>query len=95
MLGDVGGLGLEHQLGNIDMGRTFDAAHLAIDAQIGDGPHLVGRQKLAVSLAWLANTLRSRFALARGAAGSACVARKIGHMRWRGASVRQCPQPLQ
>src|SRR4051794_18744375 len=41
------------------------------------------------------NRKRIRLALARGVAASAWVTRKIGHIRWAGASVRQWPQPLQ
>ena len=31
----VRGLGFEHQLGNIDVGRAFEPAHVAMDAQVG------------------------------------------------------------
>ncbi len=39
MLGHVGGLGLQHQLGDVDVGRALRGAHLAIDAQVGHLPH--------------------------------------------------------
>src|SRR5262249_54087113 len=42
VLGNVGGFRFQHQLGNVDVGRTFDGAHLAIDAQVGHGAHFVG-----------------------------------------------------
>jgi hypothetical protein len=32
----VRGFGLEHQLRNVDIGRAFEAAHVAMDAQVGD-----------------------------------------------------------
>ena len=48
--GRVGRLGLEHQLGDVDVGRAFDRAHLAVDAQVGDGPHFVRRQPCGVGV---------------------------------------------
>ena len=50
MFVNVGGLGFEHQLGNIDMGRTFQGAHLAVDAQIGNLADLGGGERVRVCL---------------------------------------------
>ena len=83
VLGDVGRLGLQHQLGNVDVGRALDGAHLAIDAQVGHLAHLVGGEQSPGRCPGCSRW-RIRLALARGVAASSGVARKIGHMRWAG-----------
>ena len=49
--GDVLGLGLNHQLGNIDGGWAFQAALLAVHAQVGDSLQLIFGERLRVKLA--------------------------------------------
>ena len=44
VFGLVRGLRFEHQLGNVDVRVALVAAHLAVDAQVGDRLHLVGRR---------------------------------------------------
>ena len=68
------------------------AAHLAVDAQLGDLAHLVGGQRRRVGSR--RSSRRSRFALARGVAASAPVARNTGHIRSPSRRARQSPQPL-
>ena len=48
--GRVGGLGLQHEARHVDVGRALDRAHLAVDAQVGHGPHLVRGQPRRVGV---------------------------------------------
>ena len=50
VLGDMGRLGLEHQARHIDVCRTFQRAHLAIDAEVAHGADLIGRQGQRIRL---------------------------------------------
>ena len=76
VLGDVGRLGLQHQLGDVDVGRAFAGAHLAVDAQVGDRAHVVGRRAARIG----------RRPAAGGAAGWPWPAAWRPRRAWRGRS---------
>ena len=48
---DVRGLGFEHQLGNVDVGRAFEPAHVAMDAQVGHFFANILQQRVARQIA--------------------------------------------
>ena len=90
VLGLVRGLRFEHELGDVHLGVALVAAHLAVDAQVRDRLHLLGRRGVRVGEDAEQVRLRARGrGLRRRWRGT------TGHMRSGAVRVRQSPHPLQ